>query len=340
MKQVTTYLSVMALAGLLLPAAGFAQQVNQNNDQKDNKEKEVQQIIITRKGDKTDKVNIEINGDKVTINGKPAEDMKDGDITVDTHIIKMKKMAPMVRMYRNGDDRDVLLLNEDENRAMLGVVTDTNDSGVEVREVSKESGAEKAGLKEGDIITKVDDKKIENPDDLTKVIQSHKPGDKVIITFLRDKKEQKVTAELTKWKGMTWSIAGNGQNFNFRIPEFENMMPKVEALPRVPRMDGFGDLWQAYEGRPRLGMSVQDTEDGKGVKVIDVDGEGNAEKAGIKEDDIITSINNKEVNSADEVAKMVKENKDKPSIMVKLKRDGKTMNVEVKMPRKLKTADL
>ena len=70
--------------------------------------------------------------------------------------------------------------------------------------------------------------------------------------------------------------------------------------------------------QPRLGLSVQDTDDGKGVKVIDVDEESNAAKAGVKENDIITHVNDKEVNSADEVAKLVRENKDKPNYDLKL----------------------
>jgi serine protease Do len=60
----------------------------------------------------------------------------------------------------------------------------------------------------------------------------------------------------------------------------------------------------------------------------------------VKENDIITHFNDKEVNSADEVAKMVRENKDKVSIKLKVTRNGKPQNIEVKMPRKLKTADL
>ena len=74
--------------------------------------------------------------------------------------------------------------------------------------------------------------------------------------------------------------------------------------------------------------------------MIDVDEEGNGQKAGVKENDVIIAINDKEVNSADEVARIVRENKDKPSIMLKIKRAGKTQNIEVRMPRKLKTADL
>ncbi len=51
-------------------------------------------------------------------------------------------------------------------------------------------------------------------------------------------------------------------------------------------------------------------------------------------------MDGKAINSADEIAKLMKESKDKVSVKVRLLRKGKTENVEVKIPRKLKTADL
>ena len=46
---------------------------------------------------------------------------------------------------------------------MLGVTTEKIEKGVKIQDITKESGAEKAGFKENDIITKIDDKKIERP---------------------------------------------------------------------------------------------------------------------------------------------------------------------------------
>jgi len=227
------------------------------------------------------------------------------------------------------------MYNIDENRAMLGVSTEQADNGAEIKSVTDESAAEKAGLKEGDIITKIGDKKIETPDDLTEAIQDHKPGDKVNITYLRDKKEQKATAELGKWKGSRAFSLGNNQNFNM---DFERIMPKIQSIPRITAP--YGQTWNWSGGGPKLGISVQDTEDGKGVNVIEVDEDGNAAKAGIKENDVITEVDGKTTNSADEIVKLMKESKDKISVKVKLLRNGKTENVEVKIPRKLKTADL
>jgi len=336
MKRMILKLSAVAIATLLIvPVSIHAQDEKEKEKEKSDK-KDVEQIIITRKGDNKEKVTVEINGDKVTVNGKPIEDLKDGDITVRKNKIRDRRSSGNggFNYNFNGDDFDgMTLFNGDVNTAMLGVSTDKVDEGVKINQITKESGAEKAGLKEDDIITKVDDKKIEDPDDLTKVIRSHKPGDKVSITYLRDKKEQKTSAELTKWKGAGFNaMAMPEMNWN-------TVGPKIQGLPGN-RVISPGHYYAFGDNRPRLGLSVQDTEDGKGVKVIDVDDEGNAKKAGVKEDDVITSINDKEVNSADEVAKIVRDNKEKGSMMLKIKRDGKTQNIEVRMPRKLKTADL
>ncbi|MBD0299091.1 MAG: PDZ domain-containing protein, partial [Nitrososphaera sp.] len=86
--------------------------------------------------------------------------------------------------------------------------------------------------------------------------------------------------------------------------------------------------------------SLKPTDDGKGVKVLEVDDESNAGKAGIKEDDIITHVNDKEVNSTDEITKAVREARDKSSMMLRVLRNGKTKNIEVRTPRRLKTTDL
>jgi serine protease Do len=76
------------------------------------------------------------------------------------------------------------------------------------------------------------------------------------------------------------------------------------------------------------------------VKVLDVDEESAAGKAGIKEDDIITEFDGKTVNSADELAVAARDSREKAAVTVKLKRDGKVQSVEIKTPRKLRTANL
>ncbi|MGE5521096.1 MAG: PDZ domain-containing protein, partial [Candidatus Dadabacteria bacterium] len=109
--------------------------------------------------------------------------------------------------------------------------------------------------------------------------------------------------------------------------------------PQPPTM-----IWRDGEplfgGRPRLGMSIQDTEDGKGAKVLDVDGDSNASKAGIQKNDIITEIDGTAVNSADEVARIMRQKSTATSVRLQVLRNGKTQTIEIKTPRKLKTVDL
>jgi serine protease Do len=93
-------------------------------------------------------------------------------------------------------------------------------------------------------------------------------------------------------------------------------------------------------GRPRLGLSIQDTEDGVGVKVLDVDDESAAAKAGIKEGDILIGVDDTDIKGTEDVLRATRASKDKTSYKFKVKRGNSTQNIEVKIPRKLKTADL
>jgi serine protease Do len=317
MKRIFISGVLAGVAFLTVPAV-FAQDKSENS-------KDVQQIIITRSGDVDVKTVIEIKGDNVTVNGK---DVKGADSDVKVRVNKIKDVTAYSEGFGPGNfnfnfdgNNARALFSEDENRPMLGVVTEESSKGARINSVSKESGAEKAGLKKDDIITKVNDSKITTTGDVTTAIRKHKPGDKVTVTILRDGKEEKVTAELGKWKGI-------------RVGANVLSVPRVDIAPFPPGAPfGMG-------GAPKLGLSVQDTEDGKGVKVLEVEPASNAGKAGVKENDIITHVNNEAVNTADEIARKVRAERDKSSFQLKILRNGKAQDIEVKTPRKLKTADL
>lgn len=341
MKKVMKNISFFMLAGALAaPVLLPAQQ-----EGKEKEKKEAEQIIITRKGAGSDKIVVEIDGDKVKVNGKDYK-KGDGDISVSRSRIK--------DVYAfGGNDGAISFWNPEGgglralastagmNRAMLGVTTEKAEKGVLIQDVTKESAAEKMGLKKEDVILKIDDTKIESPDDLSKAIQAKKPGDKVKVTYLRDKKESTGTAELTSWKGMgAFSVTPGLESFKMDLGDlnFDQYLAPRANMQAVPRLRGFN--YNISSGAPKLGLSVQDTEDGKGVKVLEVEEDGNGAKAGIKEDDIITEVDGKAVNSADEIARIMRESREKISVKMKLTRKGKTETVDVKIPRKLKTADL
>ncbi|UCC78481.1 MAG: PDZ domain-containing protein, partial [Candidatus Zixiibacteriota bacterium] len=74
------------------------------------------------------------------------------------------------------------------------------DGGVIVTDIVDDSPAEEAGLREDDIITKIDGDRIESTGDLYRKVRSHKPGDKVTITYIRDGKTEMVDVELGESK--------------------------------------------------------------------------------------------------------------------------------------------
>ncbi|HEX4373029.1 MAG TPA: PDZ domain-containing protein [Puia sp.] len=339
MKQYVLKLSGIAAIALLLSSSLFAQVQDDATEKvlsdkiKTDKLNDGDEIIIKRKGDKDIKVTVEIKDNKVFVDGKPVTEFNNDDVIVRKmqmpFIVEddMTFIAPR-SPFRSGGwsytrDNDVAVNINNAKTAFLGVNWDDVDNGAKITEVTKESAAEKAGLKKGDIITKIGDTKIEEGE-LSETIHKYKPEDKVTITYMRDGKEQKTTATLGKMKEMKF------KSFNM------TQMPKMNYDYHYNNDGNYSFSF----GKARLGIKAQDLEEGKGAKVLDVDDESPAEKAGIKEGDVISEFDGKPVENADDLSKLARADKEKYSYKIKLTRDGKSQEVEVKIPRKLKTADL
>ena len=72
----------------------------------------------------------------------------------------------------------------------------SKSAGVTVRHIFPESGAAKAGLKAGDVITALGETPIKNRDDLLEALLALKHGTTVAVTFQRDGKDQKADLAL------------------------------------------------------------------------------------------------------------------------------------------------
>ena len=81
----------------------------------------------------------------------------------------------------------------------------TND-GVYVNSVSEDGNGAEAGLEEGDVITKVDGKPIMKMSELQEMINAKRPGDKITLTYLRNKKKIEKTITLKNAQGNTKPI--------------------------------------------------------------------------------------------------------------------------------------
>tara|TARA_R110001583_G_scaffold145635_2_gene297638 strand:+ start:71750 stop:73156 length:1407 start_codon:yes stop_codon:yes gene_type:complete len=133
--------------------------------------------------------------------------------------------------------------------------------------ISSNSGAEKAGLKQNDIIIKLNEVKISTFADLQGFLRTKRPGDIINVTFLRDSKQNNVNVTLTKNEKSTISEIGL---------ELKNL--NKSELKKLNTANG--------------------------VKIIAI---SNKELLyyGVKSGYVITSINNKKVISVDDVVNMI-----------------------------------
>ena len=87
------------------------------------------------------------------------------------------------------------------NEVDLGTV-----NGIYVAEVSADGAAAAAGLTAGDVITAIDGKAIEKFGQLQEILVNHRPGDKVTVTYLRDRKQHTAQLTLRNIQGTTSAV--------------------------------------------------------------------------------------------------------------------------------------
>jgi serine protease Do len=305
------------------------------------------EIVIRQKGDKDAKVVLEIKNGDFFINGKPLEKFDDQNIIIEKRKFDENtdwpnmtySLSPFRDNRMNDDMTERYLANIDRqknlqksikirmNSAFLGVSSrKAEKGGATVLEVTKGSPAEKAGIKKGDIITKLNETKIESPETLYETVHNLKPGDKVTIILTRDGKEQTVVATLDKS-----DVGAKDFNYNY------NYKFKMPPMPDMGDIQ-FDGNWEPRQ--PKLGIKAQDAEDGKGVNVLEVEDSSAAWKAGLKKGDIILQFDGSEVNSTNELVEQFQDARRKSTIKVKIQRGGTTQDLDIKIPRKLKTAEL
>lgn len=88
-----------------------------------------------------------------------------------------------------------------EHQVDLGTV-----NGIYVNDVQPEGAAAEAGIVKGDVITQIDDKKVDKFGQLTEILANHRPGDEITLTYLRNKKSHRAKVTLRNIQGTTTSV--------------------------------------------------------------------------------------------------------------------------------------
>ena len=156
------------------------------------------------------------------------------------------------------------------NTPDLGTLT-----GIWVNEAVEGSAAAEAGLQKGDIIISFDGKEVHKMSELQEAITQHRPGDKVKITWFRDKKKHTETVTLKNAQGSTQLI---------QEVDVDEMGVSLEPLNQ--------------EEKARLGVPY-----GLVVKAIR---NGKMQKAGVGKGTIIIAVNDTRMENSEDWEKAVK----------------------------------
>ncbi len=113
-----------------------------------------------------------------------------------------RRYGSVQRVMLSIQGSDVLnyINNQKENGKEVNLGT---NEGVYIAKVDEDGNGAAAGLKEGDVITKVDGKKVTKMAELQEVLNGKRPGDKMTITYLRNKKSNTKTITLKNAQGTT-----------------------------------------------------------------------------------------------------------------------------------------
>lgn len=330
--------SGLAILTLLQVASAQDNKVkNKENDKEKDKEKKVQEITIKRIGDKDTKVVIEIKDGNILINGKPVSEYKDGDLKISSHSMNGLMDGHDFVFTPGGANSIFRSWDGGEKRAFLGVTTEAADGGAKVTDVVEGSAAAKAGIKEGDVITAIDETKVTDPDGVLQAVTAHKPKDEVKVQYQRNGKSAETKVALGENQNFARPFFFNGDhdgfggNFLNDLKENKLFAPNTPGLPKTLRM---------YGGGPKLGARVEDADNDGGAKTTKIEEGSAAEKAGLKAEDVITELNGNKVKNVQDVREELMDVKDKSSYNIKIKRGGAEMNFEIKVPKKVNKADI
>jgi serine protease Do len=209
--------------------------------------------------------------------------------------------------------------------------------GVVIEEVRKDGPADKAGLKQADVIVEFDGEHVRSARQFTRLVQETVPGRTVKVTVVRD--GQKKDVELMpddRGDGMSVFFDNNMHEY---LGNLDRGLGRLNDRFQNFNFDNFSFALPQLDGRGRLGVSLEEltpqlaTYFGAkdGVLVASVRDDSPASRAGLKAGDVITKVNNEPVGSRDDLMRLLRDVKDGGDVTIGIVRDKKESNVTVKL---------
>ena len=177
--------------------------------------------------------------------------------------------------------------------------------GILVSEVVPGGGAEKAGVKSGDVVTELNGKRTDDIAAFRNTVANMMPGTKVELKIFRNGKPQTLSVTLVERPGSGVALGKPG-----------SPSPAPAKVPDV--LDGVTVADLNAELRKRFSIG----EDVKGALVTQVSPDSACADAEVRPGDVIVDIDGKKVANADEAVKLSEEVKTKSSVRLRINRNG------------------
>lgn len=182
-------------------------------------------------------------------------------------------------------------------------------TGALIASVGKGQPADRAGVRQGDVVLEVNGIKVKNNNDLLKQIASLAPGQKARLTLWRNGKQVVKTVTL-------------GQRGEKTMASMRQESPKATSSILGMHMRPV-----TKNEASALGLDAQ-----QGLLVLELTPDSIAEEEGIRQGDVIIQANQQIVNSVMELDKIIKRDKKRGAVMLLVKRQGQ--NLFVALPLK------
>jgi serine protease Do len=228
-----------------------------------------------------------------------------------------------------------------------------DEHGVEVVTVAPDGPAQKAGLKEHDVVLEYNGTRVESVEQFKRMVSETPAGRAVKLQISRDGAMQTFSVKLEE-RTSTSRRGSDGNSWAFAMPPAPPTPPSPPSTPRAPRAPrvlgpewnlDLGDLFNGmgiWGNTPRLGIEGEEISgqlaeyfgvlDKTGVLVRDVAAGSAAEKAGLKAGDVITKVDGKRVSDMRDLWEIVRDSAGK-SFQVVVVRNKKETTLSVRVEK-------
>ena len=233
-------------------------------------------------------------------------------------------------------------------RGWLGVSIEENEEGkVEIVAIEKESPAELAKLKEGDVVLEIEGEEITTTKMLAKEIRKKKPGKTITLKIERNGKVIDVKVKLGEYseKDVRLELVSKFPRLFVapKPPEPPGIpkVPKLQKLPKPPQPPEPKIFSWGLEHRKYIGIYLEEinrelaeyfgVKEGRGLLVAKITKDSPAEKAGLKVGDVIIKADGIRTERARDLTGVIQDKEKGEKIKLELLRNKKVRSIEVEI---------